>query len=168
MSEVSKRSDAGAGAERRRVRVRTPGKHIVLFALAVTFMLGLSTTAIRSGRVLLPDYDLSALSADEQKTLYAPPLEFLTDLAPDSTGRAAYLKARLKVVARDRKALAELTERQPFIQERVAFLLRGLSSEDFEGDVGMARVKAEILKRVNIAAAPGAATDIIIEDLVIQ
>ena len=32
----------------------------------------------------------------------------------------------------------------------------------------MARVKAEILKRVNIAAAPGAATDIIIEDLVIQ
>lgn len=168
MSGLAGRSkDSGRAAAGGRVRVRTPGKHIVLFGLAVTFMLGLSTTALRSGKVSIPDYHFS-VEAGEKGPLYAPPLDYLTDLAPDASGRSAFLKARLKIVARDREALSVLIKREPFIQERVGFFLRGLTPEDFEGSAGMERVKSEILKRVNIAAAPDAASEVVFEDLVIQ
>jgi len=167
MNGFAERTSGGGLSAGLRVRVRTPGKHIVLFGLAVTFMLALSTTALRSGKVSLPDYFGDAEKGDGG-TLYTPEFDFLTDLAPDATGRTAFLKARIKIVARNSDALDELIERQPFVQERISFFLRGLTPEDFDGSAGMERVKAEILKRANIAAASDAASDIVIEDLVIQ
>jgi len=166
MSGIAERAGAGRSAGRR-ARVRTPGKHIVLFGLAATFMLVLSTTALRSGKVPMPDY-LGASEKAEGGALYTPEFDFLTDLAPDASGRTSFLKARLKIVARNPETLDELIERQPFVQERISFFLRGLTPEDFDGSAGMERVKAEIIKRVNIAAASDAASDVVIEDLVIQ
>ena len=168
MNRRAERKEKVASGDGARRRVRTPGKHIVLFALAATFMLGLSTTAIRSGRVSLPPYDLTGKSGGADKTLFAPTIEILTDLAADAAGRDAFVKARLKIVARDRKALEDIAARETVVRERVGFLLRELSPEDFEGTAGMARVKAEILKRVNIAVAPDAASDVVFEDLIIQ
>lgn len=156
----------GANAPRR--RVRTPGKHIVLFSLAVTFMLGLSTTILDSSRMTLPAYQLPDFSTANTGPYYGPAQQFLTDLAPDGTGRIAYLKLTAKVVAKDSAALAEIKQKEPLIQERIAFFLRELSPEDFDGSEAMARIKAEMLKRAGLALTPGAAEDIIIEDLVIQ
>lgn len=149
-----------------RKRVRTPGKHIVLFMLAVTFMLALSTTALTSGKVKLPSYEFQGLGAGA--TLYAPPEEFLVDLSPDASGRSAYLKLTAKLVAKDHAALSEIKEKQPMIRERVSFFLRELSADDFSGSEASARVKAEILKRASLPLSAGAAADIVIEDIVIQ
>lgn len=150
-----------------RRRVRTPGKHIVLFVLAVTFMLALSTTALQSGKVKLPTYDIQGIG-DSGAPLYSPSEEFLIDLSPDATGRSAYLKLTAKLVARDRAALAEIREKEPMIRERVAFFLRELSAEDFAGSEATARIKTELLKRVSLPLSAGAASDIFIEDIVIQ
>lgn len=148
-----------------RRRVRTPGKHIVLFTLAATFMLALSTSAIRSARLSAPATGHTAAS---DGGLYAPPVEFLVDLSPDRLGRISYLKLDVKIVAMDAAALAEIVEKTPLINERVSFFLRELSPEDFEGVEGMARVKAELLKRVGLPLTPGAARDVVIESIVIQ
>ena len=153
--------------QQRRKRVRTPGKHIVLFTLAVTFMLALSTTALQSGRVKLPSYDIQSIG-DAGAIFYSPSEEYLIDLSPDATGRSSYLKLTAKLVARDRAALAEIKEKQPMIRERVAFFLRELSAEDFAGSEAMARMKGEILKRASLPLSDGAASDIVIEDMVIQ
>lgn len=150
-----------------RKRVRTPGKHIVLFTLAVTFMLALSTTAIQSGKMNIPAYKLSGFGADGD-ILYSPSEEFLIDLTPDSAGRSAYLKLTTKLVAKDRAALEEIKVREPLIRERVTFFLRELSADDFAGSEEMARLKTEILKRASLPLSEGAAPDIIIEDIVIQ
>ncbi|MCB2112901.1 MAG: flagellar basal body-associated FliL family protein [Parvularculaceae bacterium] len=166
MAGLAERANGGRTAGRR-VRVRTPGKHIVLFALAVTFMFGLSTTALRSNRIFPPDY-IGAGAKEDGGALLTPEFDFLTDLAPDATGRTAFLKARIKIVARDADALDELAGRRAFIQERIGFFLRGLTPEDFEGSDGVARIKAELRKRANIAAESDAASDVVIEDLVIQ
>lgn len=150
-----------------RKRVRTPGKHIVLFTLAVTFMLALSTTALQSGKVKLPSYDIQGIG-DSGAILYTPSEEFLIDLSPDAMGRSGYLKLTAKLVAKDRAALAEIREKQPMIRERVSFFLRELSVEDFAGSEAMARMKGEILKRARLPLSDGAASDIVIEDIVIQ
>lgn len=157
--------EKGAVAPRR--RVRTPGKHIVLFALAVTFMLGLSTTAIRSG-VALPHYDLASLAGEESGPHYGPEHQFLADLSPDQTGRVAYVKLTARLIARDAAALAEIRAKAPQIEERIAFFLRELSPEDFEGSEGMARLKAEMLKRANLPLDQGVAVDVVIDNIIIQ
>lgn len=152
----------------RRARVRTPGKHIVLFSLAVTFMLALSTTALRSGRVSLPHYDMPDFANSNDEPQYGPTQEFLTDLAPDSTGRIAFLKLSVRIVASDPQALTEIREKQPLIQERLSFFLRELAPEDFEGSEAQARLKSEMLKRARLPLTPGVARDIVIETIVIQ
>jgi flagellar basal body-associated protein FliL len=157
--------DASDGAAR--VRVRTPGKHIVLFGLAATFMLALSTSVITSGNMRLPHYELPERAAADGN-FYAPAEEFLLDLSPDRFGRISYLKMNARLVALDGAALSEIKNKQPYIKERIAFFLRELSPEDFEGTEAMARVKAEMLKRANLPLASGGASDIVIDAIVIQ
>lgn len=157
--------DAGAPPPRR--RVRTPGKHIVLFSLALTFMLGLSTTAIKSGSAMLEKHELRAVDTNGDGGFYAPQ-EFLVDLAPDEAGRDAFLKLTAKVVAKDAPALREIRARDAQIRERIGFFLRELSPEDFRGSEAMARVKAEMLKRVRLAVSEDYASDVVIEEIVIQ
>jgi flagellar FliL protein len=154
---------AGAG----RKRVRTPGKHIVLFGLAVTFMLALSTAVLRSGKVSLPRYELGAATSEEGD-LIAPALEFLTDLSPDASGRRAHIRLSMRLVARDSAALRVIRDHAPQIEERVGFFLRELSPEDFAGSEAMDRIKTEILKRASLPLPPDAASGVVIDDLVIQ
>lgn len=166
MASESLKFDAAGGEASPRLRVRTPGKHIVLFALAITFMLALSTTAIRSGRLALPTPDFA--SGDTNGALYSAPQEFLVDLSPDSTGRSAFLKLNLRLLAENKAALAEIEKMKPQIRERVMFFLRELSSEDFAGTEASARLKAELLKRVRLPVSDGAVADVAIENIVIQ
>lgn len=154
-----------AGA--RRKRVRTPGKHIVLFGLAVTFMLALSTAVLQSGKVSLPQYDIGAASPGEGD-LVGPALEFLTDLSPDASGRSAHIRLSMRLVARDGAALRVIRDRAPQIEERVGFFLRELSPEDFAGSEAMDRIKSELLKRASLPLPPDAAAGVIVDDLVIQ
>lgn len=156
------------GAAPIRRRVRTPGKHIVLFALAVTFMLGLSTAALQKSGIKLDAAMATFSGEDSSDSLRAPVEEYLVDLAPDATGRSAFLRMRATIIARDREALAEIREAEPFVRERISFFLRELSADDFAGTEAMARVKAELLKRASLPLEDGAASDIIIEDIVIQ
>ena len=154
---------AGAG----RKRVRTPGKHIVLFALAVTFMLALSTAVLQSGKVGLPHYDIGAGPQDEGD-LIGPAHEFLTDLSPDASGRRAHIRLSMRLVARDSATLRVIRDQAPQIEERVGFFLRELSPEDFAGSEAMDRLKAELLKRASLPLPPDAASGVVIDDLVIQ
>ena len=161
--------DAAAHVESHaRVRVRTPGKHIVLFSLAVTFMLALSTTVLRTANLKLPADPLPEFAASKDGRYYGPPEEFLVDLSDGADGRSAYLKLTVKIVARDGAALAEIREKRPLVRERIAFFLRELSPEDLEGSENMARVKAEMLKRAGLPLGGGAATDLVIENLIVQ
>ena len=54
------------------------------------------------------------------------------------------------------------------MRERIAFFLRELSPEDLDGTEAQARLKAELLRRVNLTIAPEAADEIVIQSFVIQ
>lgn len=152
-------------ADATRIRVRMPGKHIVLFAAA-------ALAAASAGIVIFSPSGsaTSALPRDAAPTRSVPLDAFLVDLAPDRSGRIAYLRLVAEIVVpADRPQTAERIAREAsVIRERLSFFLRGLSPEDFAGADGMARVKAELLRRVNIVIAPDAAADVVVTDIVIQ
>lgn len=164
-------SETGAPLRR---RVRTPGKHIVAFVAGVGLVVAGATSMLSSGNYALPTLrgavdPLSPVKVG--RDTFVPLEEFLVDLAPDPSGRTHY--ARLSVsIALSGPAAARVAERieaaRPELGERLVFLLRSLRPDDFEGAEGMALVKAEMLRRVNLVIAPETARDVVISNLVIQ
>ena len=156
-----------------RVRVRTPGKYVVLFLFApVVFValgagLWLNYVNERS-RLASLEYRMSQTGIE---TAYYELPEILVDLAPDSDGRKVYLKLNASVVLNEektRKTAKNIAALQPVITERLMFFLRIMRPEDFQGSEALERLKVELEKRVNLVIAPDKVDAVIIEDLVIQ
>lgn len=158
---------SGASA---RVRVRTPGKHIVLFLGAALLLLFAAAGIFQKIQNGAADPGVvGAATAGPANAIALP--EFLVDLAPDSSGRISYIRLSVSVMVPAKtgaRGVERVTAAAPAIGERINFLLRGLSPEDFAGEAAMARVKAELLRRVNLVIAPDEAQDVIINDIVIQ
>ena len=155
-------------ALRQRRRVRTPGKHIVLFGLAVTFMLALSAAVLNTAPVQIPDFKAPSFSGQEGGPLFAPPEDFITDLSMGDDGRAGMVKLTVRVEAANPEDLRLIERERSAIRERVGFFLRELEPADLEGSAAMARVKNELLKRVNLAIEPVEASGVVIEDVIVQ
>lgn len=151
-----------------RVRVRTPGKHIVAFCAAALAMVA---GAIYVAGVLASRESGKPAARAAAMTKVSPEGvalgEFLVDLAPDRTGRAAYMRLALTVRG-DAEAAAGLKAREAEARERIAFLLRGLSADDLVGEEGMTLVKREALRRINLVIAPAEAEDVAITDMIVQ
>ena len=156
-----------------RVRVKTPGKFVVLFLFAPVILV-----ALGAGVWLNVQSQKSAVAALEYrkssngvKAAYFSLPEFLVDLSPDANGRTAYLNIKVSIAldnSQANKTAAHINSMKPVLTERLTFFLRELQPEDFEGSEGMRRVKKELLRRVNLLIGPAVADDVIIEELVIQ
>lgn len=158
------RADIGGEA---RVRVRTPGKHIVMFVTAAVVIVAAAINLTKSSpqsRVFNDRQSQAAQSGGKAVALN----DFLVDLAPDRNGRVAYLRLSAVVMADSNDAAAAIDANRVAIAERLTFLLRGLSPEDFAGSDGMTLVKDEMRRRVNLVIAPARARDVVISDLIIQ
>ena len=154
-----------------RERVRTPGKYIVLaVGVSLCFVAGIVVFAERT-QVFAGRPQPAIETVKVGKTHYAPLPEFLIDLSPDRDGRVAYLKLSASIVVKSgqqQETLQQIGAAQPYIIERTTFFLRELQPEDFRGSEGMARVKRELLRRINLVLGPAKADDVVINDLVIQ
>ena len=166
-------SALSSGIGEGRVRVRTPGKYIVLFLFAPVAIVALGAgiylnTIENRSNIAALEY---RSAADGAQNAYFNLPEFLVDMAPDLDGRTAYLKLRASIAIKDAepaKIAAQIEAVKPQLVERVTFFLRELRPEDFDGSESMERVKNEMLKRANLVLAPASVDSIIIEELVIQ
>ena len=149
-----------------RARVRTPGKHIVLFLIAVTLMLALSTSVIRGGRAMLSSLD--APSTTTEGLFIASTEEYLVDLAPDASGARSYLRLKAAIAYRDAADAEAARNAAPQIREAILVYLRALTPEDFDGEEDMRRLKAGLAHRAHIAAPSLEAKDAVIVDIAIQ
>jgi len=157
-----------------RRRARTPGKHIVAFVAGAVLVVGGAASILKSADYAAPASRRAADPLDPVRVgrvTYVPLEEFLVDLSPDYSGHVSYAKLAASI-SLSGPAAARAVERievlRPEINERLTFLLRNLRPEDFEGAEGMARVKAEMLRRVDLVIAPERADDVVISNLVIQ
>lgn len=161
------------GRANARPRVRMPGKYVTLLLVAPAFLFALGYGVWRDyaeRRAAFETVEYRETGTGERAAFYPLP-EFLVDLRADDDGRTAYLRIKIAVQL-DTAALGGAVEKidavKPLLIERVTLFLRELRPEDFDGSQKMILLKAELLRRVNLALSSDDASDVIIEELIIQ
>ena len=86
--------------------------------------------------------------------------------APD--GRPTFLKLKLTLETRDPHVAEQLQAEMPRMQDMFQGFLRELRPEDLAGSTGTFQLRAEILRRVNLIAAPGKVDAVLIEEMLVQ
>ena len=86
-----------------------------------------------------------------------------------STGaRPTYLKLKLTLETKDHDVATRLQAELPRMQDMFTGFLRELRPEDLAGSAGSYQLRAEILRRVNLIAAPGKVDAVLIEEMLVN
>jgi len=83
-------------------------------------------------------------------------------------GRPTYLKLKLTLEMKDAALASHLQAKAPRMQDMFQGFLRELRPEDLAGSAGTFQLRAEILRRVNLIAAPGKVDAVLIEEMLVQ
>lgn len=83
-------------------------------------------------------------------------------------GRPTYLKLKLTLEMKDAALASHLQAEAPRMQDMFQSFLRELRPEDLAGSAGTFQLRAEILRRVNLIAAPGKVDAVLIEEMLVQ
>lgn len=86
--------------------------------------------------------------------------------APD--GRPTFLKLKLTLETHDAHVAEQLQAEMPRMQDMFQGFLRELRPDDLAGSAGSFQLRAEILRRVNLIAAPGKVDAVLIEEMLVQ
>ena len=86
--------------------------------------------------------------------------------SPD--GRPTYLKLKLTLETKDAHVAEQLQAEMPRMQDMFQGFLRELRPEDLAGSAGSFQLRAEILRRVNLIAAPGKVDAVLIEEMLVN
>lgn len=83
-------------------------------------------------------------------------------------GRPAYLKLRVTLEAPDEEVAYAVEPELPRIMDQFQGFLRELRMDDISGSAGTARLRLELLRRVNLAIAPAQMNAVLIEEMLVQ
>lgn len=83
-------------------------------------------------------------------------------------GRPSFLKLKLTLEMQDAEVASHLQGELPRMQDMFQGFLRELRPEDLAGSAGSFQLRAEILRRVNLIAAPGEVDAVLIEEMLVQ
>jgi flagellar FliL protein len=83
-------------------------------------------------------------------------------------GTPAYLKLGVSLELEDDAQKAALQPLMPRITDQFQAYLRELRLDDLKGSAGVLRLKEELLRRVNVAAAPYKVRDVLLKEMIVQ
>ena len=83
-------------------------------------------------------------------------------------GRSTFLKLKLTLELPDHEAAEHLAPNTPRLNDMFTTFLRELRPEDLSGSQGTYQLRAEILRRVNLVAAPVEVKAVLIEEMLVQ
>ena len=83
-------------------------------------------------------------------------------------GRPTFLKLKLTLETKDAAVASHLQQEMPRLQDMFTGFVRELRPEDLSGSAGTYQLRAEILRRVNLIAAPGKVDAVLIEEMLVQ
>jgi flagellar FliL protein len=83
-------------------------------------------------------------------------------------GTPAYLKLGVSLELEDDAQKAALQPLMPRITDQFQDYLRELRLDDLKGSAGVLRLKEELLRRVNVAAAPYKVRDVLLKEMIVQ
>ncbi len=85
-----------------------------------------------------------------------------------ATGTPTYLQLKLTLEMHDHDVAVALQEQTPRLQDMFQSFLREVRPEELNGSAGTYQLKAEILRRVNLVAAPGKVDAVLIEEMLVK
>lgn len=83
-------------------------------------------------------------------------------------GTPAYLKLAVSLELASAEEKQGLNVLRPRIVDQFQAYLRELRVDDLKGSAGVLRVKEELLRRVNVAAAPYPVKDVLLKEMIVQ
>ncbi len=83
-------------------------------------------------------------------------------------GSPAYLKLSVSLELAAAEEKAGLTALSPRIVDQFQSYLRELRVDDLHGSAGVLRLKEELLRRINVAAAPYPVKDVLLKEMIVQ
>ena len=83
-------------------------------------------------------------------------------------GKPTFLKLKLTFELPDEETAEHLTPNLPRLQDMFQTFLRELRPEDLNGSQGSYQLRAELLRRVNLVAAPSKVNAVLIEEMLIN
>ena len=83
-------------------------------------------------------------------------------------GRPTFLKLKLTLEMKDPALAYHLQAEMPRVHDMFQSFLRELRPEDLAGNAGTFQLRAEILRRVNLIAAPGKVDAVLIEEMLVR
>lgn len=85
-----------------------------------------------------------------------------------TNGRPTLLKLKLTLEMHDHDLATSLQSQFPRMQDMFQGFLREVRPEELQGSAGTHQLKIEILRRVNLVAAPGKVDAVLIEEMLVQ
>lgn len=85
-----------------------------------------------------------------------------------TSGRPTFLKVKLTLEMRDPHLAQTLQSDAPRLQDMFQGYLRELRPEELAGSAGAHQLRQELLRRVNLIAAPGHVDAVLIEEMLVQ
>jgi len=115
-----------------------------------------------------------ATASAEQAVPITPPQVAFYDV-PDiivniqsADGSPAYLKLSTSLELDNAEEKAGMTALMPRIVDQFQGYLRELRIDDLKGSAGVIRLKEELLRRINVAAAPYKVRDVLLKEMIVQ
>ena len=152
---------------------KTPGKKIVLLAgIGVVLLLLIGGGAfffLSGGEEEEQQVEHEELKDDGPPAvaIYHPMDDLMVNLA-SSSGQQSYLKLKVELELQKQEDVAAIQQLMPRIYDSFQIYLRELRIEDVSGSAGMYRLKEELMRRVNKAAAPVQVTAILFREMLVQ
>ena len=118
--------------------------------------------------------DESHEAKHEEEVPLTPPKVAFSDMQDilvniqSSDGTPAYLKLGVSLELEDEEQKVALEPLMPRITDQFQAYLRELRLDDLKGSAGVLRLKEELLRRVNVAAAPYKVRDVLLKEMIIQ
>ena len=124
--------------------------------------------------VLKPHDTDKAKLAKADETPLTPPQVAFADV-PDilvniqsTDGAPAYLKLSVSLEMDNDLQKTGMTALMPRLVDQFQAYLRELRLDDLKGSAGVLRLKEELLRRVNVAAAPYKVRDVLLKQMIVQ
>jgi flagellar FliL protein len=95
-------------------------------------------------------------------------MDSITVNIQSADGTPSYLKITLTLELNNAEEKAAIAPLMPRIIDQFQAYLRELRMDDLKGSAGVLRLKEELLRRANVAAAPYKIRDVLLKEMIVQ
>ena len=158
-----------------------PAKGLKRFLTKKTLMIAVPALVLLLGGggagayfFLLKGHDEAGEHAKAEEAPLTPPqvafsdIEKLTVNIQGASDTPAYLQLSVALELENDEQKKAMEALLPRVRDQFQAYLRELRLEDLKGSAGVLRIKEELLRRVNVAAAPYHVRDVLLKEMLVQ